>query len=86
MCLEILDEMAFDEGQEFELLTTLSEDDGPKQEIMSDFQPEPAQLVNFNADALSADQVYSQMLPELPTGGSVSPQAGCGIPSASNAL
>lgn len=78
--------MAFEEGQEFEMLTALSEDDDPKQETMSDFQPEPVQPVNFNTDALSADQVYCQMSPELPTGGSVSPQAGCGTLSASNAL
>ncbi|KAK1712470.1 hypothetical protein BDP67DRAFT_578677 [Colletotrichum lupini] len=86
MRLGILDEMAFDEGEEFEFLTALSEDDYPKQETISGFQPEPAQHVNFNADALSADQVYCQMSSELPAGGSVGPQAGCGTPSASNAL
>ncbi|KAI3540082.1 hypothetical protein CSPX01_08537 [Colletotrichum filicis] len=62
--------MAFDEGQEFEFLTALSEDDYPKLETMSGFQPEPAQHVNFNADALSVDQVYCQMSSELPAGGS----------------
>ncbi|KXH52868.1 hypothetical protein CSAL01_12222 [Colletotrichum salicis] len=74
--------MDFDEVQEFESFTALLEDDGVKLETMSDFQLEPAQLVNFNADALLTDE----MSPGLLTGDSAGSWEDCGVTSSSNAL
>ncbi|OHF02103.1 hypothetical protein CORC01_02682 [Colletotrichum orchidophilum] len=83
---EVLDDMAFNETQGFEPLNALLEDGSFKQEVMPDYCPEPAQLVNINAGAVGADMSYCQTPPGLPTGGSAGSWEGCGVTSASNAL